>query len=108
MTYHIRFTARADRELNAAADWWAQHRSPQQAARWYTGFSEAIYSLAENPHRCPLARENDCYPFEIREVHYGLGSHPTHRAVFTIRLDAVVILTIRHAAQADLTEDDLP
>jgi plasmid stabilization system protein ParE len=82
--------------------------APRQAARWYAGFSAAIDSLAENPDRCPLARENDLFPYELRELHDGLGSRPTHRAVFTIRPDAVVILTIRHAAQKDLTPDDLP
>jgi plasmid stabilization system protein ParE len=80
---------------------------PQQAARWYAGFSDAIAALAQNPERCPLAPENGCFPYEIRELHYGLGSRPTHRAVFTVRPDMVLVLTIRHAAQADLTEADL-
>ena len=108
MTHHVVLTRRADRELEAAADWWATHRSPDQAARWYAGFSDAIASLAENPERYPLATENGLFPYEIRELHYGIGSRPTHRAVFTIRPDTVLVLTIRHAAQAELTEGDLP
>lgn len=107
MTHRVVLTHRADRELEDAADWWAAHRSPDQAARWYAGFSDAIASLAENPQRCPLAPENGLFPYEIRELHYGLGSRPTHRAVFTIRPDMVLVLTIRHAAQAELTEEDL-
>ena len=75
--------------------------------RWYAGFSEAIAGLAENPERCPLAPENGRFPYEIREQHYGLGLRPTHRAVFTIRPDIVLVLTIRHVAQADLAEGDL-
>jgi plasmid stabilization system protein ParE len=108
MIHRAGMSRRADREIEAAADWWAEHGSPAQAARWYAGFSAAIDSLAENPERCLLARENGLVPFEIRELHHELGPRPTHRAVFTIRPDAVLILTIRHAAQADLTEDDLP
>ena len=108
MTHHVVLTRRADRELEDAADWWAEHRSSHQAAHWYAGFSDAIASLRENPERCPLAPENGRFPYEIRELHYGLGSRPTHRAVFTIRPDMVLVLTIRHAAQAELTEDDLP
>ncbi len=107
MTYPIVYTLRASAEVVAAAEWWATYRSTRQATRWYDGFSAAIDSLAENPERCPLARENGLFPYEIRELHYGLGPRPTHRAVFTIRPDAVVILTIRHAAQRDLTADGL-
>ena len=108
MTTRVVFTHRAERELQVAADWWAAHRSPSQAARWYAGFSEALASLSRNPERCPLASENGRFSYEIRELHYGLGPRPTHRAVFTIRDDMVLVLTIRHAAQADLTETDLP
>src|SRR5205823_3527542 len=108
MTNRVVLSRRAERELEAAADWWAEHRSPSQAARWYAGFSEDLASLTLNPARCPLAAENGRFPYEIRELHYGLGSRPTHRAVFTIRGDIVLVLTIRHAAQAELTEEDLP
>ncbi len=108
MTYHVNLTHRAGRELEGAADWWAAHRSANQAADWYAGFSASIESLAEDPERCPLAPEDGRFPYEIRDLHYGLGSRPTHRAVFTIRGDMVLVLTIRHAAQADLSEGDLP
>ena len=108
MTHHVVLTRRADHELEDATNWWAEHRSPDQAARWYAGFSDAIASLGENPERCPLAPENGRFAYHIRELHYGLRSRPTHRAVFTIRPDMVLVLTIRHAAQADLTEEDLP
>ena len=108
MSYRVVFTQRAERELEHAADWWAEHRSVIQAAKWYEGFSDAIASLTDKPQRCPLAPENGLFPYEVREIHYGLGSHPSHRAVFTIRPDLVLVLTIRHGAQADLTADDLP
>ena len=67
----------------------------------------AIRSLSDNPDRCALARENHLFSAEVRELHYGLGSRPTHRAVFTVLKDVVLVLTIRHGAQADLTEDDI-
>lgn len=108
MTYRVVFARSADRELQGAADWWAAHRSPNQAERWYSGFSEALASLSRNPERCPLAAENGRFPYEIREMYYGLGTRPTHRAVFTIRGDIALVLSIRHAAQEDLKEGDLP
>lgn len=69
---------------------------------------EALRSLEEQPLRCPLARENESFPYELRELHYGVGSRPTHRALLTVRPDAVVVLSIRHVAQKDVVPDDLP
>jgi len=66
----------------------------------------ALNSLASNPHRCPLARESQALSLDLRELHYGLGSKPTHRAVFEILGDEVVIYSIRHSAQRDLTAKD--
>ena len=107
MTYTIVISEPAERELEDAARWWAEHRSAEQAQRWYRGFLNAIRSLADNPARCPLAREDRLFSAEIRELHFGLGRHPSHRAVFTLVRDVVLVLTIRHVAQADLTADDL-
>jgi hypothetical protein len=39
-------------------------------------------------------------------LHFGLGSRPTHRAVFTIVNETVVVLTVRHAAQDRLQQSD--
>ena len=84
MTYSIVFTQQAARELEDAADWWTKNRDAGQAIRWYSGFSEKIASLSEDPERFPLAEENDEFPYTIRELHYGISSRPTHRAIFTI------------------------
>jgi plasmid stabilization system protein ParE len=108
MSYDVVITDRAAEQLKSAAQWWAEHRSLAQAERWYDGFIRAILKLAQEPQRCSLAREHDKFPFEIRQLIYGLGRKGTHRAVFTIRQDKVVILLIRHLAQSDLDFGDLP
>ena len=63
--------------------------------------------LEENLERFPLARENDAFPFCVRQLSYGLGTNKTHRALFEIRDDRVVVYAIRYLAQADVTEEDL-
>ena len=42
-----------------------------------------------------------------RELHFVLGSRPTHRAVFTIVHETVVVVTVRHAAQDRLQQSDM-
>ena len=96
-THTVVLTEQAARELETAADWWSVHRSSRQAGRWYSGFSDLITSLSHSPDRFSLAHEDPEFPYELRELHYGLGGRPTHRAIFTIMGDVVVVLTIRHA-----------
>ena len=107
MIYRVVFTEQASHELDAAADWWAEHRDRDQAARWYAGFSDKILTLAQSPGRLPVADENDDFPYTLRELHYGLSSRPTHRAVVTVVDENVVVLTVRHAAQDRIAPDDL-
>lgn len=107
MSFRIVYTRRAARELEDAADWWAENRDSDQAVRWYNGITGQIQSLAGDPERFPLALENDDFPYTIRELYFGLSSQPTHRIVFTITDENVVVVAIRHFAQDRLTADDV-
>ncbi len=71
------------------------------------GFARAIRSLAKDPERHAPAYESETFRYELRQLNYGLGRRPTHRAVFTIREDTVVILRIRHLAQDELSPGDV-
>jgi len=107
MRYRVLMTERAKRDLDSACVWWAENRSREQARRWYIGFATAIRSLTRNPQRHPRAPESDGLSFELRQLRYGLGRRRTHRAVFAIREDTVVVLRVRHLAQDDLLPDDV-
>jgi plasmid stabilization system protein ParE len=108
MTFQVVITAQAAAELQAASVWWAENRDPHQAARWFAEFDEEIRGLAENPYRYAVAREDERFPYEIRQLNFGLSSRPTHRAVFTIvEPDVVLVLTIRHLARDRLDPDDV-
>jgi plasmid stabilization system protein ParE len=106
MTYRVRLTTKAKRPLEEHYLWYAE-RSPGNAAKWYNGFVKALKSLRHNPHRHPIARESSSFPIELRNLLYGTGRRKTHRALFTIRPDGVVVYAIRHTAQADLTAEDI-
>ena len=106
MNYQVLLTDQAHANLEAAYAWWADNRSQTQAAKRYNAFAGAIESLATNPQRCAVSRESGDFPFEIRDLYFGIGRRPTHRAVFTIRPDRVLVIAIRHLAQRDLSLND--
>lgn len=109
MSYEVLLTSRAKLQMATAAAWWAEHRSQEQAARWLDGFEAAIASLHSDPLHHPLARENALYelPYPVRQLNFGLGRKPTHRALFEVRGNAVYVVSIRHLAQDDVTAADL-
>lgn len=74
-------TERAKRDRHRAFDWYSANYSNKYAARWYTGISEAVVSLADNPFVGHLAEENIRFPFELYELLYGKRN--TNIAYFT-------------------------
>ena len=107
MTYRVVLSNRAEEQLESCYQWWSTHHSLEQAIRWYNGFLDALESLRENPERCSLATENVLVAHEVRQLLFGTGRKPTHRALFIIRPDMVFVLSIWHVAQSPLELDDL-
>ncbi len=107
MTYPVVILPEVEDAVRRMAQWWAEHHSPREAEVWFNGVYDAFYELEDNARRFPLARENDQFPCDVRVMNYGVGSRPTHRVLYTIRPDAVVVISIRAAKQKDATPDDL-
>jgi plasmid stabilization system protein ParE len=107
VTYRVTILPRAKRQMLDLALWWSENRSAQQAFHWLEGFEQALAALANNPERCSVARESKAFDVVIRELHYGLRNKATHRAVFEIRGEEVIVHSIRHLAQRDLTPDEI-
>lgn len=98
MPYKVIFRAEARDEALDAADYLAEHGSPEIALRWYEGLEAAIASLAEMPARCGYARENEAFAkVELRQMVFK-----SHWLVFTIRGDEVHVLHVRHVARTNL------
>ena len=95
------------RDILATYEWWKQNRSTEQADRWYKGIFDAARSLRINPQRCASATESDLLAQGVRQLLYGLGRNPTHRLVFAIEDESVIILRVRHTSQDALASDDL-
>ena len=105
--YDVRITDLAEQDIDANFRWWSDHRSAEQAARWYEAIYPAIHTLSTMPQRCPRTNEEDPSGNELRELLFTIGRRPTHRIVFAIEEDAVIIFRVRHVAQRPLSADDL-
>src|SRR5262245_55203227 len=104
--HELLVTTRAQQEIDDSHDWWAQYRSAAQAESWYLGLIEML-KLEHDPERCPLAAESDLFSYEVRQLNYGVRGKRTHRVLYTIRGDKVVVLRVRHLAQQPLSTDDV-
>ena len=95
MAFRVKQTAQADDDLDVILGWLLAQEAGETGLRWFQRLKEALESLSEFPHRCPLAPDNADSPFEARELIYGRRPH-LYRILFTIEGDSVIVLHIRH------------
>ncbi|ALB41318.1 MULTISPECIES: type II toxin-antitoxin system RelE/ParE family toxin [Nostocales] len=107
MKYYIDISSIAEAEADKAFLQMSQITSSEKASQWYAGLLQLIESLSQMPKRCSLARENDYFSQEIRQIIYGKGRN-AYRIIFTIiegeEISTVRVLHIRHAAQQTIGE----
>lgn len=101
MKYLVIIQPRAESDIDQAAEWIAQD-SPVNAARWYHGLVQAVFSLREFPLRCSLAPEDESTSGRIRQLLYG-----SYRILFTVKDDVVHVLHVRHGARGPAGPEDL-
>lgn len=94
MLYRIEISSVAEAEVDKAFLWISQRVSAEQAKDWYGGFLLAIRSLEKMPNRCALAKENEVFSLEIRQLLYGKGRN-CYRILFTV-LESEKIVRILH------------
>lgn len=105
MTYDVRVSARAERELEQAYLWYRANVA-ERADEWYNGFLDALTSLEHSADSHPLIPEPHSFRSDVRHLLYGRQRN--WRAIFVIRGGTVVVLHIRHASRQPLRLDELP
>lgn len=103
--YSIVVTDRAHGDIARNADWWERHRSKRQADEWVVGIYAAIESLAVMPARCAAAPEATELGRPVRNLLYGISRRATHRVLFGIDDETVVIYRVLHMSQSILSDD---
>ena len=108
MKYRVLVSEKAIDDVIRNAKWWAANHSHEQAAQWEAAAFAKIYSLNSLPDSNPLAYENPDFPYELREAHFGLGSRPGYRILFTIVEDVVNVLAVKAAEEDWISPEELP
>ena len=103
MAFRVETAATAKRDLESILEWLVSKDAGDAGQRWFEGLRQAVASLAQTPRRCPLAPENERFPFEVRQLLYGHRAH-RYRVLFTIEGDTVTVLHIRHGRRLPATE----
>ena len=105
MKFRVQLESRAARDIDEASGWLAA-RSPQAAEQWFNAIEAAIAGLKDFPTRCPRAREDGLFSYELRQLVYG-RRHGRYRIIFTIRRQTVHVLHVRHGAHAMMTKSEI-
>ena len=107
MSFRVVIHDMAKDDIRRNSKWWAENHSQSQAEKWFYHAFDSIEKLSQHPESHPLAAESDQFPFEIRQLNFGLSSRPSYRALFAIRNDTVHVLTVRRAAQDAVQPSEL-
>ena len=105
MTFQVELTPIAERQIEKAYQWY-RDRNPEFADRWFRSVMNRISTLQVQPRRWALAVEHEIFPEEVRQLLHEQARN-IYRILFTIREMRVIVLYVRHSAQAPLTEEDL-
>jgi toxin ParE1/3/4 len=103
MAYLVNITPRAERDLAALYEDINEGRS-SAALKWYRGIKQAILTLEEQPHRCPMTPER-------RGIRHLLYSHRPgiYRVIYRVleKQKRVEVLHIRHGARQEFRASEL-
>lgn len=106
MKTRVLLTANAEAQLAEAVSWYVRH-DRSVAARWQAGFGALIRRLPRIAKRASPIPESEHFPVKMQQVEFGLGRTKSHRVVFVVRPEAIVVYAIRHLAQDEFTPRDV-
>ncbi len=101
MTYRVVFTARARTDILEQFRYLVD-RSPDAAARWYSGIEKSIATLSKLPERHPIAQdETEQFGMTLRQMLYGRRPG-VFRILFSVDGNTVTLHYVRHSARGPI------
>jgi plasmid stabilization system protein ParE len=105
MAFRVEISAQAERDAEAILEWLLTQHTGQAGIDWFLALDDAFESLAQFPERCSIAPENSRFPFEVRQLLYGTKPH-IYRILFTIEVNTVHVLHIRHGRRKRVVPEE--
>lgn len=105
--YRLRITDQAEEDIRQNLYWWGENRSHEQAERWYDGVYAKIHTLVSTAGRYTPATEPSLRALGLKQASFGIGRRPTHRILYSIEGDEVVIYRVRAFKQDAIGPGDL-
>ncbi|MBV9852241.1 MAG: type II toxin-antitoxin system RelE/ParE family toxin [Armatimonadetes bacterium] len=108
--YAIRIQPRAERDIEAHTVRMAELAGPDTARAWYEAIFDVVATLAQNPRRYAIVRENNRFRREVRQLLYRRTPQgPAWRILYTVDEGTedgptVHLLHVRHGAQRPITQ----
>lgn len=107
MKRRVIITGLAEADALSNHQWWGENRSIEQANRWLEGLYATMLGLATTAGSQTLATEIVLRKAGIRQATFGLGSRPSHRIIYGIEGEQVIIYRVRAFKQDDMNLGDL-
>ncbi len=101
MKPQVAITSRAERQIERAYGWY-QVRDSASAERWFSALLEIFDQVCRYPENYRLIDESGRFPAELRQATFEAGRKATHRCVFAVRPEGIVIYAVRHLAQDEI------
>jgi plasmid stabilization system protein ParE len=105
MNYRVEMSDRASADLERILQDLSD-RSLKAAAQLSARFDEGLARLETNPLTCGLAYENSSFDEEIRHLLFFVRKRRTYRALFVVRDENVVVLTVRAPGEKPITPEE--
>ncbi len=81
---------------------WTRNKTSAHATRWLDNTQRALESLSATPESHSVAHEDADFPITLRQLNFGLGGIPSHRALFSIQDEKVLVFTVRSLSAKSL------
>jgi plasmid stabilization system protein ParE len=101
MAYRIELSRRAERDIEDAFEY-IRADAPLNAVRWRRGLEDRLRILGQTPEAFGFAPENQHAKALVRQLLFG-----RYRILYTVRGQAVFVLTVRHGARQFLTAGEI-